>query len=507
MMEWLVQALSTARELRDLMGPVSPEPVSVNRQKKPQSSEEPLRAKPIGPAKGRPRRKAPAARKRSARPPEAKPKPAQKITVSDEGVTIPVKLFDRDAVEVVRRLRRFDHTAYVVGGCVRDLLVGAAPKDFDVSTSARPEEIKKIFRNSRIIGRRFRLAHIYFRGGKLIETSTFRGQATAEESSDDEDLLITRDNVWGTEEEDAVRRDFTINGMFFDVPSMRVIDHVGGLEDIEAKRIRTIGDADIRLREDPVRILRAARFAAKLGFELDPVLHTAMLEHRYEIARCSQARVLEETFKLIRSGHSAASVAVMNSVGLLEIVLPEVAAYFETHGEEGQQLVGRYLAGLDAVVKDRETVSDSVVLAALLHAPLDAEIANAEPHMENAAISDYVARVTIRMGATKRVRERLRQIFTAQRNFRRTAGGQRSRRRVSPQTLMKRGYFTDALDLFDVWTRAHDDGQDEVAKWRQRTGDIDEPMDDDEPEPRPAAKRRRRRRGRKRKPAPAPTEG
>jgi poly(A) polymerase len=185
---------------------------------------------------------------------------------------------DPDALKVVNRLRQYGHQAYFVGGCVRDLLVGRQPKDFDVATSALPSEVRGIFRNCRLIGRRFRLAHVYFKGGKIVEVSTFRANpaevveetpAPPEEGEEKEDLLINDDNVFGTAEQDARRRDFTINGLFYDVAEGRVIDFVGGLRDLRQQQVRTIGDPEVRMREDPVRILRAVRFACRLEFDIE----------------------------------------------------------------------------------------------------------------------------------------------------------------------------------------------------------------------------------------------
>src|SRR6478736_2532735 len=172
---------------------------------------------------------------------------------------------DPDAAKVVQRLRRYDHAAYLVGGCVRDLMLGRKPKDFDVVTSATPNDIRRLFKNCRIIGRRFRLAHIFF-GPKIIETSTFRANPRETETGD---LLIRRDNVFGTPEQDARRRDFTINGLFYDIETKQVIDHVNGTADLEARVVRTIGDPDIRFREDPVRILRAVKFAARCDLTIE----------------------------------------------------------------------------------------------------------------------------------------------------------------------------------------------------------------------------------------------
>src|SRR5215510_2202260 len=237
-------------------------------------------------------------------------------------------LIDPDADKVVRRLARRGYKAYLVGGCVRDLLLQRTPKDFDVATSATPNEIKQLFRNCRIIGRRFRLAHIFF-GAKIIETSTFRANPREGVPLEEgEELLIRRDNVFGTAEEDARRRDFTINGLFYDIEAERVTDYVGGLADLEARLVRTIGDPDIRFREDPVRILRAIKFAARLGFELEPEKYSALLLHRVEIAKCAPPRVLEEIYRLLRGGAARRSMELLLETGVLAVLAPELAWLF-----------------------------------------------------------------------------------------------------------------------------------------------------------------------------------
>src|SRR3569623_923698 len=218
---------------------------------------------------------------------------------------------DADADRVVRKLTRAGYKAYLVGGCVRDLLVHRTPKDFDVATSATPNEIKATFRNSRIIGRRFRLAHVFF-GSKIIETATFRANPRDE---DDHDLLIRRDNVFGTEQEDAKRRDFTINGLFYDVDREEVIDHVGGLAALDAKLISSIGDPDIRFQEDPVRMLRAIKFAARLDFGIEPATWRALLRWRSEISKCAPPRLLEEMHRLLRGGAARRSIELMVETG------------------------------------------------------------------------------------------------------------------------------------------------------------------------------------------------
>jgi tRNA nucleotidyltransferase/poly(A) polymerase len=236
---------------------------------------------------------------------------------------------DPDADRVVRKLARNGYKAYLVGGCVRDLLVGRRPKDFDVATSATPNEIRATFRNCRIIGRRFRLAHVFF-GSKIIETSTFR--ANPRDEDDRHDLLIRRDNVFGNETEDALRRDFTINGLFYDVEREEVIDHVGGLRDLDAKLVRTIGDPDIRFQEDPVRMLRALKFAARLDFTLEPATFRALLRWRGEISKCAPPRVLEEIYRLLRGGAARRSFELLVETGTLSVMSPHLAGLLQGEG-------------------------------------------------------------------------------------------------------------------------------------------------------------------------------
>ncbi len=236
------------------------------------------------------------------------------------------KNIDADALKVLYRLYRSGHTAFLVGGGVRDLLIGRHPKDFDVSTSARPGQVKKLFRNCWLIGRRFRLAHIHFKDHKIVEVSTFRAQP---ERSDTEalDLLVRQDNTFGSPEEDALRRDFTINGLFYDIASFSLIDYVGGVEDIEAGVIRTIGEPHIRFQEDPVRMIRAIKFAARLDFAIEPATWDALCDHVDDIRKCSTSRVVEDVAKLLEGGAACRSLQLLKASGLLRIVLPEVYEY------------------------------------------------------------------------------------------------------------------------------------------------------------------------------------
>ena len=247
---------------------------------------------------------------------------------------------DIDAVKVVNRLHQNGHEAYLVGGCVRDLLVGRTPKDFDIATSALPSEVRGIFRNCRLIGRRFRLAHVYFRGGKIIEVSTFRANPITdleptepvpnEERSDD--LLIDDDNVFGTAEQDARRRDFTINGLFYDVAEGRVLDFVRGRRDLEQRLVRTIGDPERRMREDPIRILRAVRFASRLEFDIEPRTYAAMEGAVEDLPRCAPPRLLEDTFRILRGGVAEPGLALLLALDALRYLLPPIDGYLKAQG-------------------------------------------------------------------------------------------------------------------------------------------------------------------------------
>lgn len=390
----------------------------------------------------------------------------------------------------VRRLRRYGFKAYLVGGCVRDLLLGFTPKDFDVATDARPEEVKSIFRNSRIIGRRFRLVHLYFQGGKLIEVSTFRANQTSEEEAEEsQDLLIRRDNVFGSEEEDALRRDFTINALFYDVTTGKIIDHVGGLTDIRGRYLRMIGDPDVRLREDPVRILRAIRFTAKTDLRVDPELKAAMMRHKDEIRRCPPARVLEETLRLLRIGHAAKTVRLMDESGILKILLPEIHDFLDGkletaepyRPEDAAQALYAHLEALDALIA-RESVSDAVVLAALIYAPLSFVVGSGEESRDRSRrLADFIALITARMTLTRRLNEDLRQLFMTLRVMERSLSnkGGRGRRRRGGEGP-RRGVLPEALQLFEIHLLATGQSLELLETWQNGDGGRPAPREPEE---------------------------
>jgi len=260
------------------------------------------------------------------------------------------KNIDPDALKVLYRLSALGYTAYLVGGGVRDLLMGRKPKDFDVGTSAKPNEVKHAFRNCFLIGRRFRLAHVRF-GEKVIETATFRqnSQSVGEiiEHAAEGPL---EDNTVGTPETDAYRRDFTVNGLFYDIKDFSVIDWVGGMRDIEKKVIRSIGDPNIRFQEDPVRMMRAIKFSSRLDFRIERATLAAMKRHHACILTAAVPRVCEEVFRLFPYGESAKAFRLMWETGLLGDLLPPLARWIDGNGG-ARCVIWKHLAGLDAYEK------------------------------------------------------------------------------------------------------------------------------------------------------------
>jgi poly(A) polymerase len=282
---------------------------------------------------------------------------------------IPLSDIDPDAVKILRRLSRFDHTAYLVGGCVRDLLLDRHPKDFDIGTTATPRQVKRLFSNCRIIGRRFRLAHVYFQNGKIVEVATFRARDVDDDppapDNGDEDLLIRDDNIFGTPEEDALRRDFTINALFYDVNDENVLDHTDGLGDLRRRLVRTIGDPEIRFREDPIRILRAIKFAARLDFEIEAGTLDALKRTRSLIPRAASARILEEVNRFCRGGAARKSIELLRETGVLEVVLPDFAERYLEDADAWRYLL-HLLDALDRRRKAGHEISTGEILVVLM---------------------------------------------------------------------------------------------------------------------------------------------
>jgi len=288
------------------------------------------------------------------------------VTIERSEHSISRRSIPENVLKVLYRLHRSGYRAYLCGGSVRDLLMTRTPKDFDVVTDAHPSEVRRLFRNSRIIGRRFRLVHIIFQD-QVVEVATFRREPDRAIPSPDDDaeenLLITDDNTFGSPLQDARRRDFTINALFYNIADFTVIDYVGGIEDLGEGRVRVIGDPDLRFREDPVRMMRAIEFASRLGFEIEAATYEGILRHRHDILKASPPRVSEEILELLRRGWSRGAIRLMVDTALLEPLLPEV--YHSIRGDRAPYF-WKMLEVLDRTVQSGRKVSDAVLLSVLM---------------------------------------------------------------------------------------------------------------------------------------------
>ena len=292
--------------------------------------------------------------------------PALRIIPRDQHV-ISRKNISKAALRVLYRLHEAGYAAYLVGGAVRDLLLEVQPKDFDVATDATPDEVKKLFRNCRLIGRRFRLAHVVF-GPEIIEVATFRG--TGEEGGDGDrrivDGRIVRDNIWGTIEEDALRRDFRVNAMYYDISDFSVRDYVGGMQDLDDRVLRLIGDPEVRYHEDPVRMLRAARLAAKLGMHIDAAAMAPFESLGPLLADAAPARLFDESMKMFLSGNGLKSFRMLEQCGLLKFLFPATARALKRGDAALRSLVEQGLANTDARIGEGKSVTPAFLFAVLL---------------------------------------------------------------------------------------------------------------------------------------------
>ncbi|HSD74556.1 MAG TPA: polynucleotide adenylyltransferase PcnB [Steroidobacteraceae bacterium] len=365
-----------------------------------------------------------------------------------------------NALRVLYRLKDAGYQAFLVGGSVRDLLLGLRPKDFDIATNALPDEVRALFRNCRLIGRRFRLAHVYF-GPEIIEVATFRAAHEWQPEERDEDewrtedserLLdargrILRDNVYGTIEEDVWRRDFTANALYYNIEDFSVWDFVGGVEDVRAHRLRLIGDPVTRYHEDPVRMLRAMRFAAKLGFSLDAATEQPVRELAYLLTHVPPARLFEEILKLFLSGFGTASLRLLREYTLLEPLFGTTATELARDpGGPAERLLLSGLAGTDERVAANKPVTPTFLFAILFYGPVMARAARLqadgqpEGHALFNACEDVVRAQQSRVSIPRRFTLPMREMFVLQPRFRRREG-------KKALTLLSHPRFRAAYDL------------------------------------------------------------
>jgi poly(A) polymerase len=480
------------------------------------------------------------------------------------------KAISPNALRVLYRLKEGGFEGFLVGGCVRDLLLGREPKDFDVATNALPEEVKRLFRNCRLVGRRFRLAHVFY-GREIIEVATFRASSAPppgddplpDEDSDEAEELsgqdadgvpldangdvdgnvdfdrapdprgnfdedgdpgrvldasgrILRDNNYGSIEDDVWRRDFTANSLYYNVNDFSLWDYCGGAEDIAARRLKLIGDPDTRYREDPVRMLRAARFEAKLGFTLDAATEAPIGALRELLGRVPAARLFDETLKLFLTGHGAQSFAVLRRRQLLEVLYPTVDEYFTRHpGSLVEQLLVKGLQNTDARVLEDRPVTPTFLFALLLYGPIAAQIEATPPeHWHEAATILTACDAALReaqdrVSIPRRFALGVREMFALQPRLEHPRGRRALRTLEHPRfraaydmLLLRAQLGMASPDTAQWWTRI----QEVSGEERNR---MVEALDQSHPnEPRRATSsgagpRRRRRGGRRRSSGPA----
>jgi len=481
--------------------------------------------------------------------PQSAPATPRIIPRSDH--TISRSAISANALRVLYRLRESGFQAFLVGGCVRDLLLGIEPKDFDVATDALPEQVRKVFRNSRLVGRRFRLAHVFF-GQETIEVATFRAASAPSQAEEpipdadpeegeapemDEPLdtepvpaaladdsgreravdqtgRILRDNVYGSIDEDVWRRDFTANALYYNIADFSLWDYVGGADDIASRTLRLIGDPETRYREDPVRMLRAIRFEAKLGFHLDPATAAPLAPLRDLIRGVPSARLFDETLKLFLSGHGARSLAILRDRGLLAALLPSVERYLSAHpGGLVEKLLVQGLENTDARVLAGKPVTPTFLFALLLYGPIAQAIEATPPERwhELATILDAcdsaVRKAQAEVAVPRRFALGIREMFALQPRLEHPRG----RRALK---VLEHPRFRAAYDLL-LLRAEHGLAQHDMAEWWKRVQEAPVPeraeMADalsggaQQGERREGARRgpRRRRRRRGRSPHPA----
>ncbi len=378
------------------------------------------------------------------------------------------KQISDNALKVLYRLNGAGFDAYLVGGGVRDLLLGEQPKDFDIATNATPEQIKHLFRNCRLIGRRFRLAHIMF-GRDIIEVATFRGhhQETVKNvSAQSDEGMLLRDNVYGSIDEDAERRDFTVNAMYYNIADYSIHDYAGGVEDLEDKLIRLIGDPEVRYREDPVRMLRAIRFAAKLDFDIEEDTAAPIEDLAHLLRDIPAARLFEESIKLLQSGYGLETYHLMREYNLFQQMFPLVAEEFtEDYSSPTEHMLDLVLDSTDERINDGKRINPAFMFAAILWYPLNRA---AEKLMDEQGLSHYDAIMEASnhildeqvksIAIPRRHTATIREIWQLQLRLPRRSGKRAFR-------LMELNKFRAGYDFLEMRGEVEQGETEELAKW------------------------------------------
>jgi poly(A) polymerase len=435
------------------------------------------------------------------------------------------KLMNPNALRILYRLRDNGYVGYLVGGCVRDLLLGREPKDFDVVTSATPNEVKKMFRNCRLIGRRFRLAHLHYQD-EIIEVATFRSLAADEpepvpevahgaehrqrppRSLKDEDGMILRDNVYGTPEEDAMRRDFTVNALSYNIADFSIIDYTSGLADLNAGIIRTIGDPAVRFQEDPVRMLRAVRFAAQLAFTIEENTRTALVAAADTIVRAAPARLYEEMLKIFLSREAATCCELLRQTGLFAALFPHFSTWLDAESEGFPHTrFGEMLTCVDACTQQGGKVSPALLLALLFGEYIDEKAERFRrqgapwQRSVDAAVAEFMGETCPTVMIMNRVGNALRDIISQQTRLNKIPGRK-------PEAFIARRDFNDIIEYCRITRGDKKDVAKQLEWWTaQALQESPLPLPYEGATETEAPQRKRKRRRRRKPTAKGGTEG
>ena len=391
------------------------------------------------------------------------PHPSGPVLLPRDKHPISRKDIDQNALKVLYRLHNHGYKSYLVGGSVRDLLLGRKPKDFDIGTDAQPREIRRLFANSMIIGRRFRIAHIRFRGNRIIEVTTFRKKA--EVSATDEGLPTRRDNTFGSPEEDSFRRDITINGLFYNIADFTVLDYVGGLKDLNNSLIRTIGDPKTRFTEDPVRMIRAVRHAVRMDFDIDKDTENAIRQMSGGITLCPPARIHEEFLKDLKSGHMTRVIKLFQEYGIFKALFPCLIRFeddndFSIDTPRGHTSINytvyRCLELLDVLVASGKTLSTpflfSVPMIPYTLSLVDSASGKGGGKGQDIPriIQEFLTETLGRVGASRKVMDIMKQLL-----FMNWKMFSTMERKYIPTNIRKRRLFDEAFQLLGITARAY----------------------------------------------------
>lgn len=362
--------------------------------------------------------------------------------------------FDEDALKIIHRLNKFGHKSYLVGGCIRDLLLGKKPKDYDIATSATPTQIKNIFNNCRIIGKRFKIVHIIFKG-KIVEVTTFRSlpDHRLNNKPASGELLLKRDNNYGNAKEDAARRDFTVNALYYDPRNESIIDYVGGFEDIKNKILRVVGNPDISFQEDPVRMLRAIKISVLHGLEIEKKTKQAIKKNKFEIEKASSSRMLEEYNKIFRTWETAQVFKGLAENHLLEVLFKEALDIVKKQRNWQENFletsIGKLLVIADRKLKEREELTPTIFFALIFSDIVNDSLSKEKGNMIT-AIKNALDPICNRLEIPKKDRQRLIRIYASQKRFLKTTDANQ----IQNNLFRTKDFFYDSFMYFKLIAEA-----------------------------------------------------